>query len=644
MKTHHKLKLETFEERIVPATFGIPWQGRNITVSFAPDGTNIQGNQSNLFAAMTADGLTQAQWQGQILKALESWVAVSNINLGVVADNGAAEGSPGFIQGDPNFGDVRIFGEAFNSNQLALTAPPGYTSETGAGDVILNTNYKFGVGGTNGAYDLFSTVIHESGHALGIDDNTTDPNSVMYYTYQGIRTGLDETDIASIQSLYGAANSSSSAGTKLSTATAIPAVTGSSNLFTNASLTASGQTEYYKFTVPSTQTGSTTLTLSTETISLLQGSFKVLDSSGNVLATSGETQSDTTFNGANASVTLFLTAGKTYYVEVFSTDPVFNVGAYTLSTVFNASSATAPASAPYGFLAQTPTSTTTSNSSLSNAQTIPSYSGATGQLSYQTFAVLQNLSTPSYYKVTAPTLASGSTTTLTIVVAAYNSSRGSSTTDPVATFAPNVTVYNSNGTALSLQSIASEGFHNVYQILNVTRGQQFYIQVKGNILSFASNYLLTAVFQPVAVQQLQALSTTLTSAAPSSTGVLTINEGQILSLELSLTSASGAPLSGATVTITNASGNTISTWFVLQGTSFSNTLFLTPGSYTVSITGFNVFGNVPNLGVIMDLVTLTDPIDIAPSSPLGTAPTHTSSTGSTTTHTSTTSVTYTTTK
>lgn len=204
MKTHHKLKLETFEERIVPATFGIPWQGRNITVSFAPDGTNIQGNQSNLFAAMTADGLTQAQWQGQILKALESWVAVSNINLGVVADNGAAEGSPGFIQGDPNFGDVRIFGEAFNSNQLALTAPPGYTSETGAGDVILNTNYKFGVGGTNGAYDLFSTVIHESGHALGIDDNTTDPNSVMYYTYQGIRTGLDETDIASIQSLYGA--------------------------------------------------------------------------------------------------------------------------------------------------------------------------------------------------------------------------------------------------------------------------------------------------------------------------------------------------------------------------------------------------------------------------------------------------------
>jgi hypothetical protein len=49
--------------------------------------------------------------------------------------------------------------------------------------------------------DLFSVVLHETGHALGFG-HTDDPNSVMYPYYRfGVQLSPD--DIAGAQSLYG---------------------------------------------------------------------------------------------------------------------------------------------------------------------------------------------------------------------------------------------------------------------------------------------------------------------------------------------------------------------------------------------------------------------------------------------------------
>ena len=61
--------------------------------------------------------------------------------------------------------------------------------------------YVVGIG-AQAANDLFSVALHEAGHAFGLGD-TTDPTSVLYQFYSA-RTGLSQTDVTMLQSLYGA--------------------------------------------------------------------------------------------------------------------------------------------------------------------------------------------------------------------------------------------------------------------------------------------------------------------------------------------------------------------------------------------------------------------------------------------------------
>ena len=142
------LGLEWLESRDVPAVFGIPWvDPQHLTASFVPDGTKVSAVSSNLFGHMQADGLSTAAWEGQIEKALQAWSSQANINVGLVSDGGADLGSAGLAQGDPRFGDIRIGMRALDNSVLAITTPPGGVADTSGGDIILNSNYHFSVGG-----------------------------------------------------------------------------------------------------------------------------------------------------------------------------------------------------------------------------------------------------------------------------------------------------------------------------------------------------------------------------------------------------------------------------------------------------------------------------------------------------------------
>src|SRR5262249_28954268 len=81
-----RLKREHLEARDVPATFGTPWaDGEHLTLSFAPDGTPINGVGSSLFASL---GAYPQSWQTEILRAYQTWAVSADINIGVVADGG----------------------------------------------------------------------------------------------------------------------------------------------------------------------------------------------------------------------------------------------------------------------------------------------------------------------------------------------------------------------------------------------------------------------------------------------------------------------------------------------------------------------------------------------------------------------------
>src|SRR3954454_18134747 len=105
-----RLTVEGLERRDVPATFGIPWpEGTALTVSFAPDGADVDGSASQLQALIARSGVSAAVWQREVLRAFQAWAARADINFGVVADDGSPLGAAGHPQADSRFGDIRVF-------------------------------------------------------------------------------------------------------------------------------------------------------------------------------------------------------------------------------------------------------------------------------------------------------------------------------------------------------------------------------------------------------------------------------------------------------------------------------------------------------------------------------------------------------
>ena len=121
------LGLEALESRIVPYSLsGDAWPApKLITLSFVPDGTDLGGVSSNLFAAFNAHrGWTTSTWEYQILKAAQQWAAQTNINFAVISDNGVGIGGGLYQQGDPGMGDIRIGGFNFGYSDLAAADMP----------------------------------------------------------------------------------------------------------------------------------------------------------------------------------------------------------------------------------------------------------------------------------------------------------------------------------------------------------------------------------------------------------------------------------------------------------------------------------------------------------------------------------------
>src|SRR5215831_15227548 len=190
--------LEPLEDRRLRAQFGVPWHHPDhLTFSFVPDGTNVNGEPSGLFRTLDSQQPT-ADWEGEILRAFQTWAAAANLNFALVPDGGQPLGTPGPDQGDPRFGDIRIAAVPMSPEVLAVTVPHDpFLSGTWSGDILLND----AASSIGQASTLLPVVLHEIGHALGLDDST-DPASVMF-PQLGDRIALAPSDIADVQALYG---------------------------------------------------------------------------------------------------------------------------------------------------------------------------------------------------------------------------------------------------------------------------------------------------------------------------------------------------------------------------------------------------------------------------------------------------------
>ena len=191
--------LENLEGRLLLwASSGDFWtKPIGIRFSIVPDGTDLGGVKSNLYAAFNAKFGANV-WEPIIEDAASAWEYYANLNMTYVYDDGEPIGSGQYQQGNPSFGDIRIGGFVQSSSTAAFTiAPPPANGDSSSGDIMINTGVNFSIGGSGNSVDLETIMLHEFGHALAMAHSTTS-TAVMYGTYNGVKPSLTLDDVQGI--------------------------------------------------------------------------------------------------------------------------------------------------------------------------------------------------------------------------------------------------------------------------------------------------------------------------------------------------------------------------------------------------------------------------------------------------------------
>lgn len=331
-----RVVLDALEDRKLMAynLMGAQWsQPIRVTYSIMPDGTNVGGVASNLQQTFNSNPATAASWRNLIQKAAAAWEFYANVQLVQVADNGSPEGTAGYQQNDGRFGDIRIGGYAQQSNQLGFAlAPPPFNGGTAAGDIFINTAQSWNTNGA--AYDFFSVISHEFGHALGLGHATTSA-SIMYPVYTGAKTSFATDDRNGIAAIYDApdkdafdadaANNSAATSSDITSLLSTTAQISIPNLSTHAY----NDVDWYQVTVPANTSGTVTVKVQGTGLSSIVPAVQVWNQGATTLL--GSDTSQTAYSSTAAVTIRGVTPGQVLKIKASPNLTTFGaIGTYGL--------------------------------------------------------------------------------------------------------------------------------------------------------------------------------------------------------------------------------------------------------------------------------------------------------------------------
>jgi hypothetical protein len=602
MARSRRLTLEVFEDRLAPAVFNLPWPDpSHLTLSFAPDGTQIAGQTSSLFATLNAQEPT-AVWQADILRAIQSWAVNTNLNVGVVADNGQPFGTPASGEQTSGIGELRIGAAPLSSEVLAISSPHDpLLAGSWSGDIILNNNIDF----TQPQNNLYGVLLHEFGHVLGLPPSN-DPASVLYEVATWVTTQLAPSDVAAIQALYGAPAASSPNHHTLQTAATIRfpsddgrVYTGTTPLMAFGDLATIGQTDFFSVQT-STFTGPMTFRLQTAGISLLAPELIVYDAGGHVL---GQAQST---NVSGDTVTVHLnsaTASTTYYVQVeAASNDLFAVGRYGLAVTFDATLNTTPTQIA-AMLGSTHGDSSGGDDSLggklSGVVALRTTRGYAPNQHYETRGGLNKAVT---YSIQAPKSAMGNVVVLTVALRA-SGHHG---------MLPQVQILDSNQHLIAVKVLVDGDGGYTIQGAGLAPGQTYYLKLTAPSsptheddasFSLVADFKQTPGLMPVLT------AGNVTTATPPPTSALYVAVDQVFSFTLSAAGTRAPAGSTVQMTITDSKGKVVYELAVASGQSVTGApVLLAPGAYTVSFSLLTPGGAPGSLSFELRGTSITDPI------------------------------------
>ena len=579
----------------------------HFSLSFAPDGTEIAGQSSNLAATFDAIAPT-ADWQEAILRAFQTWAVETNSDIGVVADRGDQFGAPGPNQKDDRFGDIRIGAIEMSPEVGAVSVPvDGLVSGTWFADVVFNTAYPYQT-----IDDIFAVTLHEAGNVFGLEDNT-DLNSPLFTG--GTPTGLPPTatDLAALQQLHGvrmadlnetedgqADNDSFTSATPLKIIEVEGFSEGSAPTIVYGDITENTDQDFFKLKLPEDYAGMITIQVRSSGISLLAPAVAIYDDAQQLLQ-----QSVSTSKSGDLVTLQFLAPAQDPFVKIAGADPsLFGIGGYSLVASFDAinqidqATIDSIAGGNFRFLEQEDLGKFFDNEDDDHfgddahsddtpleAGSLQTAIGFVESTRYEVIGSIADAADVDFYQVKSPKPEVGPKEVMTILVRSL---------DPGG-LVPKASVFDKNDLLLSSTILANGGGDYIIQVEGVTADDNYQVKIEAAEASGpfkTGNYNLTIVYGSQATQLSPMSSGTVGNGTTQNIHTLYLGQPQLFHLALDVAFVDTTSPTAIVATIYDDAQTVVYQIAARPGDRRSReAVLLNPGTYTVEVIPLTLDGS-----------------------------------------------------